>query len=83
MLEQGPWPSEKLPRNWGGQRSTDVPCDGRAGCGKMRCCNARACNVRGRKSTCTGTKVSAAAPEGGSAARSGYHRGRREAHQKN
>jgi hypothetical protein len=59
-LEQGPWPSEKLRRNWGGQRGTDVPCAVRARRGKMRCCDARDCNARGRKSTCTGTKVSAA-----------------------
>jgi len=80
MSEQIPWPSEKLRRNWGGQRGTDVPCAVRARREKMSCCDVRG-NVRGRKSTCT--KVSAAAPERRSATRSGYHRGRREAHQKN
>jgi hypothetical protein len=48
----------------------------------MRCYDVRCCNVRGRNRASTTTKVNAAA-EGRSAARSGYHWGRRDANQKN
>jgi hypothetical protein len=39
--------------------------------------------VRSRKRASNTTKVNAAAPEGRSATRSGYHRSRRDANQKN
>ena len=55
----------------------------KAGRGEMRCYDVRGCNVRGHNRASTTTKANAAAPEGRSATRSGYHLGRRDANQKN
>jgi hypothetical protein len=55
----------------------------KAGRGEMRCYDVRGCNVRGRNRASNTTKVNAAAPEGHSATRPGYHRGRHDANQKN
>ena len=54
----------------------------KAGRGEMRCYDVRGCNVRGHNRASTTTKANAAAPEGRSATRSGYHWGRRDADQK-
>jgi hypothetical protein len=54
----------------------------KAGRGEMRCYDVGGCNVRGHNRAST-TKVNTAASEGRSATRSGYHRGRSDANQKN
>src|SRR5262249_6048376 len=87
MFEQAPWSSETLRPNSGGERERrrEMWCGkmGRkAGRGEMRCHDVRGCNVRGHNRASTTTKVNAA-PEGRSATRSGYHRGGRDANQKN